>query len=83
LLCRVVRKDKPVVPAADPPQAIVADAGSSASPSPTPPLLVDRLILEGQFGADRIKVELKKADEREFLLTGRGFHWVQEFPFNR
>jgi hypothetical protein len=26
---------------------------------------------------------LKRYNEKEFLLMRRGFHWVNEFPFNR
>jgi len=26
---------------------------------------------------------LRRSNERKFLLTDRGFHWINEFPFNR
>jgi hypothetical protein len=26
---------------------------------------------------------LRRDDEKEFLLTTRGFHWINEYPYNR
>jgi hypothetical protein len=28
-------------------------------------------------------METRRVDHTQFLLISRGFHWVQEFPFNR
>jgi hypothetical protein len=28
-------------------------------------------------------MQLRREDEKKFLLSSRGFHWVQEYPFNR
>lgn len=42
-----------------------------------------RLVLEGPFRDGRVRVELRKAEDRSFPLTTRGFHWIQEFPYNR
>jgi hypothetical protein len=39
------------------------------------------LTLEGDIGNDRISVRLVKEDK--FLLLNRGFHWINELPFNR
>jgi hypothetical protein len=42
------------------------------------------MIVEGPFRDGRnIRVELKKQPDRSFPLQSRGFHWVQELPFNR
>jgi hypothetical protein len=30
-----------------------------------------------------IHAELTLVDPNSFLLVTRGFHWIQEFPFNR
>jgi uncharacterized membrane protein YphA (DoxX/SURF4 family) len=32
---------------------------------------------------DRLTIELRKVDPDTFLLRNRGFHFVQEYPFNR
>lgn len=41
------------------------------------------LVLEGKLGSDDLKVRLKSVDPSKFLLLSRGFHWINEFPFNR
>jgi hypothetical protein len=41
------------------------------------------LMLAGLMGSDSIRVELIRRDEKEFLLLKRGFHWINEYPFNR
>lgn len=40
---------------------------------------------EGTVKNDSISIKLKRTKnyEEKFLLTNRGFHWVNEFPFNR
>ncbi len=43
----------------------------------------DRLVLEGDVDHRRARLELRRVDETRMLLPSRGFHWVQEFPFNR
>lgn len=43
----------------------------------------NKLTLEGAIGSDKISVLLVKADPSKFLLTNRGFHWINELPFNR
>ena len=43
----------------------------------------DRLILEGEIDGHKEKMELQLVDRSKFLLVSRGFHWVQEYPFNR
>lgn len=41
------------------------------------------LTLVGRLGPDSIRAELVRRDERAFLLLQRGFHWINEVPFNR
>jgi len=42
------------------------------------------LKLSGTFEGALVDVTLKRfGDERQFLLVNRGFHWIQEYPFNR
>jgi hypothetical protein len=42
----------------------------------------DRLMLEGKLDGKPVQVKLERTDTK-FLLTTRGFHWINEFPFNR
>jgi hypothetical protein len=41
------------------------------------------LTLEGTFEGKKLRTRLRRVDESEFLLTSRGFHWINELPFNR
>jgi hypothetical protein len=41
------------------------------------------LTLDGTFDGHRIRAKLRGADESSFLLVNRGFHWINEVPFNR
>lgn len=34
-------------------------------------------------GKDTMYMQLSKIDVNDFLLTKRGFHWINEYPFNR
>jgi hypothetical protein len=43
----------------------------------------DRLILDGSMDGHKVHMELHLYDRSKFLLISRGFHWVQENPFNR
>ena len=43
----------------------------------------DRLVFDGTVGPRAVHMETRLLDHRQFLLVSRGFHWVQEFPFNR
>jgi hypothetical protein len=43
----------------------------------------ERLILDGPFEGRTVHMELKYRDPDSFLLRSRGFHWIQESPFNR
>jgi hypothetical protein len=42
-----------------------------------------RLLLEGPFRNGQIKVALKKVADAAFPVNARGFHWIQELPYNR
>jgi hypothetical protein len=44
---------------------------------------VDRLVLDGTLDGRIVHLELKEVDLNTFLLNSRGFHWIQEVPFNR
>ena len=41
------------------------------------------LILSGKFGEQQVRARLRQGEIPEFLLTTRGFHWINERPFNR
>jgi hypothetical protein len=41
------------------------------------------LSLEGTFGGKKIRARLRKDDPSKYVLTSRGFHWINEHPFNR
>ena len=43
----------------------------------------DRLTLEGTLEGHKVRASLHRVDESKFLLLTRGFHWVNEDPFNR
>ncbi len=43
----------------------------------------DQLKLDGDMGGHKIHMQLKLVDTHKFQLVSRGFHWIQEYPFNR
>lgn len=43
----------------------------------------DRLILDGNMDSHKIHMQLQLVDRSKFVVVSRGFHWVQEYPFNR
>jgi hypothetical protein len=43
----------------------------------------DQLVVTGDFDGHKVQSHLKRVDETKFLLVSRGFHWIQEYPFNR
>jgi len=43
----------------------------------------DRLVLDGQLGGHPTRMQLQLEDRNKLMLVSRGFHWVQEQPFNR
>lgn len=44
---------------------------------------LDQLNLNGAMAGHTIQMQLRREDEKKFLLSSRGFHWVQEYPLNR
>jgi uncharacterized membrane protein YphA (DoxX/SURF4 family) len=43
----------------------------------------DSLVLQGKWFNDSIRVILKRQDINRFLLVNRGFHFINEVPFNK
>ncbi|NOK08952.1 hypothetical protein [Corallococcus exercitus] len=43
----------------------------------------EHLVVEGVFRGASVQARLKKVDASRFQLVDRGFHWIQEYPFNR
>ena len=43
----------------------------------------DYLLLNGKVGNDSVFIKLKRFDEKNFRLMSRGFHWINEYPYNR
>jgi len=41
------------------------------------------LMFVGKLNNDSVKIQMKKYDLNKFRLVSRGFHWVNEYPFNR
>jgi hypothetical protein len=39
--------------------------------------------VQGKFDGQNVRAVLRRTDPPEFLLTTRGFHWINEYPFNR
>jgi hypothetical protein len=44
---------------------------------------VDSLVLDGEMDGHKVHMLLERVDTNTFTLLNRGFHWVQEFPYNR
>jgi len=42
----------------------------------------DDLILDGTVNAHKQHIQLKRMNSSQFLVTSRGFHWIQDYPFN-
>ena len=42
-----------------------------------------QVTLDGEMDGQAVHMELTMMDRDRFLLVSRGFHWVQEYPFNR
>ena len=42
-----------------------------------------QLAVEGMFDGHKIRARMHREDESAFLLTSRGFHWINEYPYNR
>jgi uncharacterized membrane protein YphA (DoxX/SURF4 family) len=42
----------------------------------------DQMTVEGQYDGQKLAVKLHRSDSK-YLLNTRGFHWINESPFNR
>jgi uncharacterized membrane protein YphA (DoxX/SURF4 family) len=42
-----------------------------------------KILADGNNGPKRIKVRLRHYGKDKFLLSSRGFHWINEVPYNR
>jgi hypothetical protein len=43
----------------------------------------DKLEMTGSMDGKAIKARFKRAPDKKHELTNRGFHWIQEMPYNR
>jgi len=43
----------------------------------------DQLILNGTMDGHQVQMQLKLMDRDKFNLVNRGFHWINEYPFQR
>ncbi|MGH9635343.1 MAG: DoxX family protein [Candidatus Angelobacter sp.] len=43
----------------------------------------DQLVLIGTMDGHKIQLQLKLQDRDKFTLVNRGFHWINEYPFQR
>lgn len=43
----------------------------------------DQLILAGEIDGQRVELHTHLLDPAKLLLVSRGFHWIQEYPYNR
>lgn len=43
----------------------------------------DQLLLDGTLDGHPAHIQLQRVDAQKFQLVSRGFHWIQEYPFNR
>ncbi len=43
----------------------------------------NQLILDGNMDGHKVHMQLQLVDRNQFMLVKRGFHWIQEYPFNR
>ena len=43
----------------------------------------DQMILDGTMDGHAVHMQLKLVDRNKFVLVSRGFHWIQEYPYNR
>lgn len=43
----------------------------------------DQLVMDGTMDGHKVHMALKLFDRSKFTLVNRGFHWINEFPFQR
>ncbi len=41
------------------------------------------VVLKGNLAGHAVTIVMRRKDSQEFLLVNRGFHWINEVPFNR
>jgi len=41
------------------------------------------IVMQGMLDGKSVRATLKRIDKLDFLLTSRGFHWINEYPMNR
>jgi len=41
------------------------------------------LLLTGKLDSNSVVIKMRKYDFKNFRLINRGFHWVNEYPYNR
>jgi hypothetical protein len=46
-------------------------------------LAPDQLVLAGLMDGHQVEMKLKLQDRDKFTLVNRGFHWINEYPFQR
>lgn len=46
------------------------------------PTTEERLLLTGPYDGATVRITAKKLDPDLFLIRGRGFHWMQDYPLN-
>lgn len=39
--------------------------------------------LQGMYDGKKVRARLRRVDETSYPLFGRGFHWINEYPYNR
>lgn len=43
----------------------------------------DQLMLDGSMNGHKVHMQLKLFDRNKFMLVNRGFHWINDYPFQR
>jgi uncharacterized membrane protein YphA (DoxX/SURF4 family) len=43
----------------------------------------DQVILDGAMDGHKTHMQLKRVDHQKLMLVNRGFHWINDFPFQR
>jgi len=43
----------------------------------------DSLVITGVYKKDSLRITFHRFDASKFLLVRRGFHWINEYPYNR
>lgn len=43
----------------------------------------NQVVLKGDLNGQPVTIEMRRKDPSDFLLVNRGFHWINEVPFNR